>query len=217
MESVTNDIISGNRIKEVKNRFKEIQYDVDLFSEFFLISGVLASKEGMDTEGLYRVIFENHKVKEADKVAFIIIYNDYYTMIGNFYNYLLDDTRADEAENILIEKMSALSSALFHQLPLMLMSMPLVKHTDILLASLAIVFNSYGIDMEKEDFLQNIEKKMGHFVLDKVQTLFSILMHCTEDAKKTKRVTKELTHDLKMVIMSFIVVCWDVMIRHEEE
>jgi len=215
-QSSTSDIINGNRIKEVKNRFKEIKYDVDLFSEFFLISGVLAAKGEIDFQGFSHVAFEKYQVKEEDKSEFLIIYSDYYVMISNLYSYLLDEKRAHESENILIEKILALVSALFHQLPLTLLSMPLVQHTGILLAGLAIVFNSYGIDMEKDDFLQNVEKKMGSFVLDKVQGFLSMLMQCTEDVKKTKRVSKELTHNLKLVLMSFIVVCWDVMIRHEE-
>jgi hypothetical protein len=71
--------------------------------------------------------------------------------------------------------------------------------------------------MQTKDFLQQVEEKMGPFVYDKVQHFFMAMAQFSIETKKSKRVTKEMGHDAKLIIMSFIVVCWDVMIRHEED
>ncbi|MDX9743722.1 MAG: hypothetical protein RBT59_07900 [Arcobacteraceae bacterium] len=214
---LTTQMISGNLIKETDSRFQKLGYKVDLFFEFCFISGVLAAKEEISFESVAAHVLERYKVKDQDEEIFLEIHTYYYTLITNFYIFLLDEGRADEPESVLIDKMNSLSSALFHQLPLTLLPGVLFKSVEQIISTLFVVFESYGVDMQAKDFLQEVEKKMGGFVYDKVQHFFMGMSQLEKESRKLKRVNKEMTQDAKFVIMNFIVVCWDVMIRHEED
>jgi hypothetical protein len=217
-EILTTQMISGNLIKETDKMFQELGYRVDLFFEFFFISGVLGAKEEISFASVASSVLERYKVKDQDEEKFLHIHTYYYTLVANFYSFLLDEEREDEHESVIMEKMSSLSSALFHQLPINLLSSALLKNIEqIVIPSLLVIFESYNFDMQTKDFLQQVEEKMGPFVYDKVQHFFMAMAQFSMETKKSKRVTKEMGHDAKLIIMSFIVVCWDVMIRHEED
>lgn len=215
-ESLTIEILSGKLIKETDQMFKELGYKVDMFFDFFLISGIFAAKNEINFLSTVADTLVRYKVKSQDENSFIEIYTHYYALVSNLYNYLLHDDRADEPESVLIEKIGSLSSALFHQLPMTLLPGALLHSVEQIVSPLLLVFDSYGVNMQTSDFLQQVEEKMGHFAYDKVEHFFMLMSHFAKETKKSKRVTKEMISDVKMIIMSFIVVCWDVMIRHEE-
>lgn len=210
-------MISGNLMKETDKMFQELGYRVDLFFEFFFISGVVAAKEEISFESISDSVLEQYKVKEQDEEKFLDIRTYYYTLVVNLYIFLLDEDRKDEHEDVIIEKVNSLSSALYYQLPMTLLPGALFKNVEQIISPLLVVFESYDVDMQAKDFLQQVEKKMGPFAYDKVQHFFMLMAQFAKETKKSKRVTKEMGHDVKLIIMSFIVVCWDVMIRHEED
>ena len=215
-EIMTTEMISGNLIKETQARFQELGYKVDLFFEFFVISGVFAAKEEIPFERVASDALERYKVKERDVEKFLEISEYYYVLVSNLYSYLLHEDRADEHESVMMDKMNSLSSALFHQLPMTLLPSALFNSIEKIVPTLFVTFESYDVDLRAKDFLEQIEKKMGHFVGEKVEHFFMVMFQLQKESKKLKRVNKEMTQHAKFFIMNFIVVCWDVMIRHEE-
>ncbi|MGZ8548711.1 MAG: hypothetical protein ACXW33_08925 [Sulfuricurvum sp.] len=139
------------------------------------------------------------------------------SLIFNLYDYLLDEARADEDEAVLSDKLHSLSSALYHLLPSSTLSAPVLKKIESIVPCLGVVFASYNIDTTSKDFIGEVEMKMGPFVVDKVTHFFKMMSNCSVYVKKNKKISKDLTHDLKFCIMGYIVVCWDVMIHHEED
>ena len=215
-EILTTNMVNTNSIKETKKHFLDLGYEVDLFKEFFIISGILVAKEEISFFSVTSDLIKRYSVKEKDEEEFINIHTYYYTLITNFYVYLLNEDRADEPESVLIEKMNGLSSTLFHQLPLTLRPGSLLKSIESIIPALFMVFESYGLAIDSKDFLGEVEKKMDANIYEKVEHFFMIMTQFSKECKKQKRVTKEMTHNVKMLIMSFIVICWDILICHEE-
>lgn len=209
--------LSGNKIKETKQLFLDLGYDVNLFYEFFHLSTKLASQREVTFETISNEVSIRCNVKEKDQHNFMIIHTGFYMMIGYFYNWLLAEERADEPENVIQDVMQSLSSALYHQIPLSLLPLPVMNAVEnSILFSMFDLLDSYGINPDSKGFILEIKEKMNPFIFDKVEHFFQVLMICKNEAKTSKRITKQLTNDIKMLIMNFIVVCWDVMIYREE-
>ena len=207
-------LISGNSMKEAHEAFKRCGYNVDMFFEFFFFSGAMSHKQYRHFGPILQTVLERYNVKVEDYKEFAAIYTQYSNSIASFYSYLLNDTLEEDE---LMEKMKALSSALFYQLPSTLMPSALFKHFEAIIPCVFDMLASHGVQMDGKDFLENVKAQMGGFVYDKVEHFFMMMTYLGKECKKAKRVSKELTNDMKMLIMGYIVVCWDVMLHEIEE
>ncbi len=214
----TDEKLTGNKIKQTKQQFLDLGYDVNLFFEFFHLSSKLASKNEVTFEMISKDVFERLEIKKEDEEPFIQIHTNFYMMVGHFYNWLLAEERGDEPESVIQDAMNSLSSGLFHQIPLTLMPMPVIEELESsILFSLFDLLDSHHVNLNNKDILEEIKEKLNPFVYDKVEHFFQVLTVCKHEAKNSKRLTKQFKEDVKLLIMNFIVICWDVMIYNEDE
>lgn len=210
------DMISGNVIKETKQAFESCGYHVDLFDEFLLCSSVLARKDFSHFGPVVEQALTRYNVKSEDLEPFLESYTGYFNAIALYYDYLLNDEHMNEGE--LMQKMKSLSSALYHTIPLTLTPALLFRAYEKMPSHVFDFLVSYGLDTHAKDFLAEIKQKMGPFVYDKAEHVFMMMTSLEKECRKAKRINKDLESDLKLLIMSYIVLCWDVMLhRYENE
>jgi hypothetical protein len=209
-------MISGNVIKETKQAFESCGYRVDLFDEFILCSSVLARKDFVHFGPVAEQALNRYHVKSKDYGPFIEIYTGYFNAIAVYYDYLLNDLHMEEGE--LMQKMKSLGSALYHAIPATLTPTLFFRAYEKIPERIFDFLVSYGADTLAKDFLEEIKQKLGPFVYDKAEHVFMLMTSLQKECHKVKRINKDLENDLKMLIISYIVLCWDVMLyRYENE